>query len=220
MKKNKKILLLCGVMLTLAVGLGVATAYRLSAEQPEETLAPSSTEQPSDELDGFIPQDDQPDQEEDDLTDQLEDDLAGQEENETDEDDDVPVTSESTATTTPPSTAPSATDTPPSDTSTPSTSTPSTSTPSTSTPSTSTPTVTPAPSTDPTPAPTPEQTPAPTPVPTPDPTPEQTIPPTTVLDHYHGNGSDSGSCPVCGMYYSPIVDTSGGDGAFDAGDLS
>lgn len=46
----------------------------------------------------------------------------------------------------------------------------------------------------PTPTPTPSPAPAPTPTPAPEP------------QHYHGNGSDAGTCPVCGVGYSPTVD--------------
>lgn len=56
----------------------------------------------------------------------------------------------------------------------------------------STPAVTPTP----TPPPTPTPSPAPAPTPTPAPEPQ----------HYHGNGSDAGTCPVCGVGYSPTVD--------------
>lgn len=60
----------------------------------------------------------------------------------------------------------------------------------------------------PTPTPTPSPAPAPTPTPAPEP------------QHYHGNGSDAGTCPVCGVGYSPTVDMTGPDGAHDAGDLT
>lgn len=49
----------------------------------------------------------------------------------------------------------------------------------------------------PTPTPTPSPAPAPTPTPAPEP------------QHYHGNGSDAGTCPVCGVGYSPTVDMGG-----------
>lgn len=61
-----------------------------------------------------------------------------------------------------------------------------------------------------TPTPTPSPSPAPAPTPTPAPEPQ----------HYHGNGSDAGTCPVCGIGYSPTVDMTGPDGAHDAGDLT
>lgn len=60
--------------------------------------------------------------------------------------------------------------------------------------------------------PTPTSTPSPAPAPTPTPAPEP--------QHYHGNGSDAGTCPVCGVGYSPTVDMTGPDGAHDAGDLT
>lgn len=53
----------------------------------------------------------------------------------------------------------------------------------------------------PTPTPTPTPTPSPAPAPTPTPAPEP--------QHYHGNGSDAGTCPVCGVGYSPTVDMGG-----------
>ena len=59
----------------------------------------------------------------------------------------------------------------------------------------------------PTPTPTPSPAPAPTPTPAPEP------------QHYHGNGSDAGTCPVCGVGYSPTVDMTGPDGAHDVGDF-
>ena len=44
-------------------------------------------------------------------------------------------------------------------------------------------------------------------------------PPPAEKQHYHGNGSDAGYCPVCGTHYSQSVgvDGTGGD---DAGDLT
>ena len=49
-------------------------------------------------------------------------------------------------------------------------------------------------------------------------TPAPTAPP--VVEHYHGNGSDGGTCPACGVVFSPDGDLSGDDGAHDAGDLT
>lgn len=65
------------------------------------------------------------------------------------------------------------------------------------------------------PAPTPDPTPAPS---TPDPAPQPAPPAQTVVCpycggdhtgpycpmHYHGNGTDAGTCPVCGRGYSPV----------------
>lgn len=45
----------------------------------------------------------------------------------------------------------------------------------------------------------------------------QPQPPAPQADHYHGNGTDSGTCPACGFGYSPNIDMSGGDGATDIG---
>ena len=69
------------------------------------------------------------------------------------------------------------------------------------------------------PAPSPAPTPTPTP-PAPSPAPTPTPPPAPEPQHYHGNGSDAGTCPVCGVGYSPTVDMTGPDGAHDAGDLT
>lgn len=60
----------------------------------------------------------------------------------------------------------------------------------------------------PTPTPTPSPAPAPTPTPAPEP------------QHYHGNGSDAGTCPVCGVGYSPTVDMTLPGAGHDAGDLT
>ena len=67
---------------------------------------------------------------------------------------------------------------------------------------------------------TPAVTPTPTPTPTPSPAPAPTPTPAPEPQHYHGNGSDAGTCPVCGVGYSPTVDMTGPDGAHDAGDLT
>ena len=66
---------------------------------------------------------------------------------------------------------------------------------------------------------TPAVTPTPTPTPTPSPAPAPTPTPAPEPQHYHGNGSDAGTCPVCGVGYSPTVDMTGPDGAHDVGDF-
>ncbi|MEG3006736.1 MAG: hypothetical protein RR806_04625 [Oscillospiraceae bacterium] len=51
----------------------------------------------------------------------------------------------------------------------------------------------------------------------PQPPEEKPQPPVPQAEHYHGNGTDSGTCPACGLGYSPNIDMSGGDGATDIG---
>lgn len=96
-------------------------------------------------------------------------------------------------------------------------------------PAQSTPASTPAPK----PQPQPEQKPTPTPEPAPAPTPEPPAQPTPEPQppapqppanpepqHYHGNGSDGGTCPVCGMGYSPSINMDGLTPEDDLEDLS
>lgn len=87
------------------------------------------------------------------------------------------------------------------------------------------PEVTAAPTQEPAPVPTPEVTSEPTPVPEQSPPvhvePEQNTgyadngwQPEEV-EHYHGSGSDSGTCPACGLIYGP---SGGSDGQYGAQD--
>lgn len=39
-------------------------------------------------------------------------------------------------------------------------------------------------------------------------------PATSTAEHYHGNGTDQGVCPVCGVGYSPNVDPNAGQGNY------
>lgn len=87
------------------------------------------------------------------------------------------------------------------------------------------PAVTAAPTQEPTPVPTPEATSEPTPV------PEQSNPvhvepeqntgyadngwQPEAVEHYHGNGSDSGTCPACGLIYGPAGGAEGQYGEQD-----
>ena len=89
-----------------------------------------------------------------------------------------------------------------------------------------------------TPVPTPESTAVPVPEPTPEPTVEPTAEPTPLppaseieleqntgyadngwqpeaVEHYHGNGSDSGTCPACGLIYGPAGGAEGQYGEQD-----
>lgn len=44
------------------------------------------------------------------------------------------------------------------------------------------------------------------------PAPDPVPPAPPELQHYHGNGSDTGACPVCGAGYSPSIGVGGGAG--------
>lgn len=55
-----------------------------------------------------------------------------------------------------------------------------------------------------------------TPTPAPTPVPQPVV---TPVPCYHGNGSDGGTCPGCGLSYSPSVDLNP-DAGHDAGDLT
>ncbi|MEG0304321.1 MAG: hypothetical protein RR635_01360 [Oscillospiraceae bacterium] len=75
----------------------------------------------------------------------------------------------------------------------------------------------------PAPQPKPEQTPAlePPAQPVPEQQPPVPRPPANPEPlHYHGNGSDGGTCPVCGMGYSPSINMDGLTPEDDLEDLS
>ena len=50
---------------------------------------------------------------------------------------------------------------------------------------------------------------------TPTTTPKPTSNPEGVIVHYHGDGTDNGICPVCGLSYSPVLDITGPSNAED-----